>query len=549
MTISSLAPIRSFLSHRERILLSVFATFVAVLVFLPYMVGLLATKQGSEFVGTPLLAIADYRSYLVWIGQAMHGEVLFFNYSAPPSLSSDGVLFHPIFFTLGMIGKWLSLSPMLLFHLASAGFAWLLVWTAYRFFAELTAVVRWRAIATTLFVGATGIGAILFAPPSVFNGPEFSMLVRMQQYPLGSIDTILTFTIFILVLTELRHGRVRDAVLLGLLVGMLVLIHPYMLLIVLGTLGSFALFTLWKEHDRSLVIALLRATVVLLPFVWWQVNALALDPSFALWFFSGMLTERFTVVELLLGYGFLLPLSLWGGYLLVRSGSDLPHRAPLALLCLWGVVMTIGMEQPLFLSVTRRFGEMLFIPLVFFAAYPLVRLSRLPALKWWGVPIAASLLVGNVLFFHQLFLLASAPAGGPLQQKFAPQNTLSSDTLTMLNRLDTLSGRDDVVLSGGALGSIIPFFADTRVVFGHPSLMPSEPEKNLLIPQLLRRAGESGHAWERYLHGITFIVVDQELRDLGYVPANDPFVEPVFRNDTYTIYRVKKGNDPSLLRY
>ena len=526
-----------FLSKRERVGVSLFASVVSFILLLPYVIGVLVQKEGSLFLGTPLFAIADYRSYLAWIGQAMHGEVLFFNYSATPLLSSDGVLFHPIFFTLGMFGKWFHLDPPLLFHAASALCAGLLVFTVYRFFARCTSDVLWRATATGLFVFATGFGALFFAPNTALAGPEFSMLVRMQQYLLGSIDTILTFAIFTLALSDLRRGRLRDAVLLGLMIGMLILIHPYMLLIVLGTLGLFALFLVWVEKEWTVMFALLRATAVLLPFVWWQVAALAADASFALWFFSGMLTPRFGLFELFLGYGLLLPLALVGVFGVVRAGRDTPHLAALVLLSLWGVVMFLGMEQPFFLSVTRRFGEMLFIPIVFFAAYPLVLLLRMRKGVWFVLPMLFLLVLGNMLFFSRLLGAPFVDRSDPTSTAYAPLDVLTPDARAVLAWLDRYTDREDVVLSGGALGSIIPIFADTRVVFGHPSLMPGEEGKNLLVP-LLFRAGTSSRAWPLFLRDISYIVVDDDLRALGYDPKKDPYGEPVFRNETYEVYRV-----------
>lgn len=114
--------------------MGVFSAILSVLLLAPYFLGQLLVGGGEVFLGSPLVGPADYYSYLAWITQAREGEILFYNYSASPQLSSTGALFHPIFLVLGVIAKYTALSPMTLYHGATGVFGFLWVFVCYRFF-------------------------------------------------------------------------------------------------------------------------------------------------------------------------------------------------------------------------------------------------------------------------------------------------------------------------------------------------------------------------------------------------------------------------------
>lgn len=205
--------------------------------------------------------------------------------------------------------------------------------------------------------------------------------------------------------------------------------------------------------------------------------------------------------------------------------------------------MLIGVFQPFFPSVARRLGEVLFIPLIFFAAYPLAHLwEHSQRHRTVVFLIAGILIIGNLFFYVKM--LESSLIGTPYERATTTTTPARLDVLHYEER-ETLSwlrahvGKHDVVLSGGAMGSIIPIFVDTHVSFGHPSLMPGLMLRPVIVPEVLRHAGPESNAWKRFVRDEPdYIVVDDEVRSFGYVPEHDPCATLVHASAMYPIYRI-----------
>ena len=515
------------IEKKEWRLAAVFSLLIAFLTFLPYGIGVFGGEKGYVFMGTPIVAPADYRSYLAWIDQARHGALLFYNYSAPLSLSTTGVLFHPIFLTLGVVGRLTGLSSVLLYHLATSFAAGVLCLISYRFFATFTTSLTQRRCAILLFICATGVGAFLYGTPSGFDLPEFSMFIRMNNYLLGSIDAIITLTAFLVVLEGDRPLSRKDGILIGLLLGFLSLVHPYMVVVSYATI---MLYVFYRDRSTSKFhwYPLALAFIMLLPCVLWQALALAKDPSFAMWFFLDMHTERYRLVELIVGYGLILPLSLYGLYI---TGREL-LRGKQALLFIWMLVMLCGMYQPLFPGVARRLGEGLLAPLAFYGSAALaVILQRKPgrALMLFSLPL---LLWGNIMY---AVAQSESYKEGPTRPSM---EEVSPDALSVMAWLDDHTTERSVIFSAGGFGSVIPAFVNARVMFGHPSLMPSEKSQVYTTLQLLTASSTDTSAWNLFMKDIDYIVVDDELRSYGFQKQAGENLEEVFHSGSITVLRV-----------
>lgn len=508
---------------------------VAVLILAPYLIGtFLASLNGELLLGTPIVAPADYRSYLSWIGQASRGEFLFYNFSVSSAFSPSGSMFHPIFLSLGVISGWSQISPMMIYYISLSVVAGFLVFTMYRFFSLLANSIVLRKTSIILFVFASGIGSLVYAPPSFYNLPEFSMFVRMNQYLLGSIDTILTIALFLLAIESFPSPRVRDTLGIGVMLGMLFLIHPYVVPPVVLTLFLFLVFLSRKRHTPFPWFPAFFGMIPLLLSIIIHSYSLAADQSFALWFFGGMHTDAHDIFALLLGFGLLLPLALVGAFV-VRKEHWNP---PMLLLFIWSFSMLFFMIQPFFSEAGRRFGEQLFIPLVFFSAVFLSRTFFEKSGRWFsfmGLLIVLLLSWGNVSYF---FANSSSLLFGGVLREYN-LDRLSSRELGVIEKLKNVANKDDLVISGGGMGSIFPIFLNIRSVFGHPSLMADSEASAFLLFRSLSREVDVLSVWGKVFPGTRYLIIDDEFRSYGYSENIHTSAEKIYEKDGIMIFLKK----------
>ncbi len=421
-------------------------------------------------------------------------------------------------------------------YLAFCGFLYAIV-----FFAELSESVLFRRVATFLTVFGSGIGAVILAAPSKFNYPDYSMFVRLQDCLLGSIDTILALTIFLLVLHRSQRSPIREGVLIGLILGFLLIVHPYAVIVIYGTLLIFALWEFGKENRIAVFDFYLIALAVSLPAALFQSYSLGADPSFSLWFFHGMLTERYLLGEYLLGFGLLVPLAFLGFYLVIK---DKHISKSTALLIIWTFMMLVGVFQEIFPSIARRLGETLIIPIAYFASIPLMQLiSGSRAKQLLAVSMFIITMLGSVLYYITYTRTYAEAVFRTQEMRETPNDKVQYQVLSVpqkeaLSWLNLHAGPSDVILSGGTMGGVIPAYVNTRVIFGHPSLMPELTSMPLIVPRIMNNIATSSRAWNRFLTQVTYVVYDDELRALTYPVNEGSCLRLVFTNSDISIYEV-----------
>lgn len=453
---------------------------------LPYLLCAFATPQGGVFPGS-LFNADDHGVYFAWMRQGADGHLFFRNlFTSEPQL---GRYVHLWFWALGGIAGVTGLPVPLVYHAGRvlAGIATLvLVYRLGAFFARdgfARRVIFWT---TALSAGLGWLSwqeTVSFRRPIDQWQPEAFTFHSLYTNGLFSVSLALMLGVVVgLLLAQLR-GRSRYAVAAGACGFLLANIHTYDV-ITLAAVWAAYLVAIGVLAPKSLGPRLRDALVA--------VGVAAPAAAYQLWFYraEAVFQQRVSVRTdsppfglTLLGYGLLLPLAAYGGWLLWRSRR--PREAPHAALpVVWAMV---GLVLPnLGLSFERKLIMGEHLPLALLAGIGVFGLNWL--LFPPGTPAVrraiAAVLIGLLAVSPVKFVLRD------VQQALGPNLTSTSvhpvwwrgDHFAALHWFRAHSSPDAVLLAQPIFAVYAPATTGRRVYAGHwgetPDFEDKVPEVN-----------------------------------------------------------------------
>jgi hypothetical protein len=443
-----------------------------LMAFVPFLAVALRSDANSDwrFMGT----LHQYHisvAYLVRMEQGSLGNWLtHFQYTPEPHASA---LIQPLYVLLGQLSRFTILSSTIVFHVARLGAALFMYAALYQLAASIWVRVRTRRIFFVIASVGSGFGWLLalltgevYTPDLTLAHlyPFFAMLVSVH-YPLTIACLSLLAAVFIIVF---RPG-VTDSpsvqntgVLVVILSLVLIFLYPETLLPFGSAVAISVLlhgyqtrqypereirWGLWLLIPATPILAYYFITLRNNPVVaeWVQQKArLAPDP-----------------LMLVIGLGLPLLIALPG---ILRAARRLERDGD-RFMVLWLAAMLLWTYLPLDIHSETLAGFML--PIAYFAARAMedVWLERLRrGMRRWAYILAVPILATS-----HLFTLLVPIASLLVTNRETTGMVLEVDYLQTFKWLKPRTAQDDVVLaSPNDVSAWLPYWTETRVVYGHP---------------------------------------------------------------------------------
>jgi hypothetical protein len=462
--------------HRITFLFQIIVSYLIVLFGYRFLLkaglGLSELYDSHGFITTGIFYnIPDTLSYLSWAKQANLGSYFFTNLGAVESHSP--IYFNPFFLMIGKIASWLNLPIFSIYYIV--GIITIPIIISVIFYCTLNVGIpengaRWATIFAAFSSGLSAqlflLGYLLhFSPP---KGTDITVLdsiisSTLLVYPLHAFAVaFLGIAILLILLIDNDKLSLKKYIVLSFALyftsSLLTFTHPY-------ETGLFLLsyFIFWVvsviTNDRKIIIRRLYILIIVLigtlPIILYY-YILGHQP---VWVdcFNTLLDEslRKTRVAWLIGYGFILPLALFGGY---HSFKKLENEKARWLM-IWIILLT------LFLIVVNvrqiKISNGGYFPMCILAGYGFIELSGIinkfePILfKRIGQTILTLVLLSVFITFPS-YLIEFSRHAYDVEIKYATEKIRAIS-----------KEKYPIVLCDYQTGYLIPVISGLRVYAGH----------------------------------------------------------------------------------
>lgn len=525
------------MSRSERNWCLAFATIVAIITTLPYVLGYLSQGPSWRFTGF-VFAVQDGNSYIAKMLSGARGAWLFRTpYTAEVQ---RGVLAFLPYIVLGKLAAGDALHEQLvaLFHLFRIGAIFVLVLATYRFAATFIAPHAWRKWVTAIATVGGGLGWILALTglgnwggslPLDFYSPETFGFLSVFGLPHLVVARALLLIGLVAYLES--ADAPRKALLAGCCFLSMGLFQPLGVVTALAVIGAHLLALAggaqatrdwapwWRWVRRALLAAMVSAPVIL-----YNVVALATDPFLQAWASQNRILSPIPG-HYLIAYGILLaPAFIGAGRLL--SGMGDARLLPLG----WVIILPTLAYAPI--NVQRRLPEGAFVALAVLAAIGLEQLGERSVRSRWLAPAVLALSLPTSLLLIGGGLSASLHAGPPLFR--AAQEI---DAFLWIGR-EAEPG--SLVLAAFDTANALPAWAPVRVLAGHG---PESAGLAEVLPRVEAFYGGGDAAFDRgaFLHefGVSYVFWGPEERAMGgWGPEAESGLKRAFVAGDYQVYKV-----------
>ena len=482
----------------------------------------------QHFLSSTYTNAGDVTVYLSLIEQARQGKIWLENlFTAEPS--PNGMI-YPLWLVLGAFAKIFHLSSEVAYHAARMVFVAAALVAAYAVISIFTLEISVRRLALLFFCFAAGFGwAVTPAyPPAGYSNlsaiffsispdillPELSGFMMLLHSPLLPAALAVELWILYLVITTSAHV-VRRATVLFLVVILLGLFHPYDLLTTffVAALSTIFFWLVGVVQNRSVVpqqllvklVAVTGGVVVVAGYYLWLY---ARDDFFRYWTQSNF-TESPHPWQLLLGFGLLLPLAVFGVARVVKKNTAGIYLAA------WAVSSLLLAYAPY--GYQRRALHLLPLLLALLAAEGITMLWRQ----------RHQALVIFIVMLLPLTCVAIVRSNMLLYQR-----GVFSVNDSVVQAAEWLATRPEVtvVLADWETANSLPAFSGRRVYFGHPHQTVAVDQKIAAYEALLHLETELDQRQWLEQHGISHILVTD--------PKAFSFLPIVYQADGVIIYQV-----------
>lgn len=440
------------------------------LAFAPFLILTLtySPDSGQAFLGI-IHQFDDAAAYLSKMQQGAQGQYLLFLQHTPDNHQS--ALIHPLYALLGQTTRVVSLSPVIVFHIARLIMAYIMYVAIYQLAASIWVRVRTRRLFFVVAAFGSGFGWLTTLLTGSATTPDVSIA---QAYPFFStivnIHYPMTITALALlasvIIPVLRPGitevpSVDNGGIIAVLMSLLLsFVYPEAIIPLATALILCTLIQAYtkRRYPRHELRWALWVIVPSLPFAAYYLALFQGNDIMALW-----LQQRLDVppspFSLLIGLGLPLFIALPS---LLRALRRLEPDGD-RFMVFWLLSMLVWLYLPVPMLQYAIVGLML--PIAYFAArsleeywFQFVRRQQRRRLYVIAVPILAL----SQLFV--LFIPTSAIARG-----WSPNGALlRTEYVAALDWLADQTTFTDVVLASPTVATWLPYATGARVVYGHP---------------------------------------------------------------------------------
>lgn len=519
-------------------------TFVSIgvlmLTLIPYIAGYYFTPPGKVFSGLSMISFFDIPVYLSWLEQAKEGHLFFVDLFT--TASQQRVFFHPIYALLGAITHLGSFSPIAVYHVGRILIGFIFLLTAYRFIAHFFIHTFHRKICFLLLVLSSGIGPLNDAL-SMYYMPEINVFISLFVSVNNTASMAIMLAVFSLMLHRFSSVGFAWSACAGLLLSLLLFIHPYDLLIVFVVGAVFSVFRIIAANELNTLRSVLLMTIFTLPAIILQAYTFSAVPILAEWASYTSMPSPSPWMYLS-GLGVLVPLALIGAFTAFRK-KNIDQTT--AFILIWLMVVSVLIYAPFLLRFQRKFSEGADIPLAILATFGIAAI--LASLDHFNKKLGK-------IFLVLVFIIGIKGTPGMIFVRVAEYHTgvsrayLTNDEDQTLDWIAGHLPKESRILSGPTLGAAIPWRTGNTVFIGNYDLTPHYDEKLFLLQKTFAANG-SGRSRALYLltqrEHIDHVLIDNELRTWSggiFAPPVNANWERIYENSAITLYKI---NSPSVV--
>lgn len=543
---------QQIITSNERRWLLIAALVAVAVANMPMLLGFLTAPTSTVYTGIDSTAPGDVNVYLSYLEQARQGNLIFRDLFT--SEAQAGTLFNPFWLGLGLLGGLLGLPPLLTYMLARVvlGFFLLLViyWAAAFFFTD----IRHRRMAWLLASVAGGVGAWVApfieahyggAPPGsawpmdLWVSEAFTWL-SLHHSPHFLAASMLIVATVVWLIQAAERGAWRPGLYAGAAMLLLYSFHPFHVVSLAMVTVALLVVAVVRNRRRAwrVLVSFGGAWLLTAPALAYQAWSVWRDPVGAGRAAQNILPTTWPWVTVV-SYGWLLLAAVIGAISLWRRGSIRSQ-----LLVAWGAAHLVAMYAPVFFN--RRLTHGLNIALALLAAPVVVWafdwLKRQRAVKEFHEAIALALFV--VLFGLSPLWVYGQDLSFLLDRgrSWPYYFYLGTEYRDAFSWIRQNTSPDSVVLSSDITGNFIPAKTGRAVVIGHNVETLSFARKRQELNQFFDPA--TSDDWRRQWlakHGVSHLIVGPWEGRLGsYQPNGAPWLTPVFRRGSVTVYAVAR---------
>jgi hypothetical protein len=534
------------ISAKEWKFVGLLSLIIIIVTFLPNLVGLITTPKDSIFLGVQTINSGDTPVYYSWIEQAKEGHLLFINlYTAEDQAR---YIFDPFWLGVGLFAKAFSFSSFAAYQLVRVFLIPVFLGLAYIFISYFFKEEIKRKICFVFLSFASGVGGFVslgtefgfynFWPPSMDTWvSEAITFFTLYHSPHFLASLTLTILIFLLILLAFEKQKIIYSFFAGLTALIFFQFHPYYVPTIFGVIGVFIVVQSlrsskirWDLIKHYLILILISTPAIF--YHLWTLNNFWSRQMHAMQ--NNLITPPF--YNLILTYGFLFVLSLFGVIFLLKTRGD----KNVFLLSWWGIQWFLPYLP--FLNYQRKMIEGFHVVIVIIAVFGLFYLKDILERKNFfriyfleNKIILVSLFIFLFTFSNYYilmrdldFYLCHNPAAFLNKEKEAAMIWLKENT-----------PQDSIIFSTYNNGNLIPAFAVRTVYLGHWGMTASVGDKLEQTQQFFGKYNDKARAAFLKVSKIDYLFYGPEEKEFkNFNPEKADYLKNVYQNSEVTIYKV-----------
>ncbi len=452
---------------------------------LSYLSGLVRQTQDKDlfFTGSQGINSADYPVYLSNIEQGKQGHLFIKNLYNHEYINYN--LISPVWYAIGQFSKFTHINNAISYHIFRIIFALLFIAILWWWIKKIFTDQKNRLIVISMVLFSNGMGTLFinFWPNSKYipvnlTSAESLTWLNMTQGPVFILSATIILTIFALFIKAVQKEHSKLIWLISLLNIFLTIIHPFDLPIIITTLTVWSLFEFLNKKNKLIIK-----------------NLLFVLGSF---------------------------------YVIKKNIIKNNHTKLMLLWAWWGWIMIY-----LPLSFNRRLANAWHVPLVILSFIGLLWLIK--KIKYNAVKGGVVCLFIFLLFFDNVVYIAWTSAEAYLY----PVYHFDKQQKNIWTQIKNISNENDIILSRGIDGNILPGQTGRTVYIGHLYQTPNEEYKNKEVKKIWT-SQQNINTWLQN-NSIDYIFASRK-----YIPefdnikwlSQESYIKIIINNNDFILYQV-----------
>ena len=523
------------IDKKEWSFLAIIAFLLVLITSLPYIYGYLTAPEDTYFLAVSGINRSDYANYFSYIEQTKDGHLLFKDlYTTEPQ---PRVILNLFFLGLGLFAKFFNLSAVAIFQISRIILIPIFIFVFYLFISLLFKEKFKRKLGLIFTCFSAGLGGFLslfftfstFQIPIDLWIPEAFTFLSLFLNSLYIFSFILIISVFFLILLAKKNASYKYSFLAG--IGGLILfqIHPYDIPIIFLALFIFWILSSiiekrinWNLFKHCLVFALVSLPSVI--YYFWLSTSHFITVERVAQASSLLFTP--SVSAFILGYGFILPLTLMGIYIFLKNKP--PY---LPLLIAWLIVHIALLCLPLPLQ--RKMTEGLHIILCVFAVEGIwIVHQKFNLLKHKFLWLIVFILLFN---YSNIFIMKRDINYYKTSYFSIPKELISSMEWLRINSSEeaNIISNSDMVTN-----NLIPAFSVRKIYFGHriETIQATRKEKEVSWFFETNKNDDEKYSFLQK-EKLDYIFINKK-EEYIFHPKEKPYLKIIFDNKAASIYQV-----------